>query len=239
MPTTPRPRRTVRLGGARAVRLGAVGAALALACTLAGATTALADVTKQAMQVQLLSPAISGDGKQVAIASLDPAGEAGASGSLALFDGAGALKRRIALLAPARDAERARKSYAEAAKLLEDGAFRRMGRVKRNSERTALRRMPSDPPPSFEGVFSQGDFGFTVQVAGGKVRFEAMKGSRKLGTWSLKLGKEAPCSDVAGYSVSPTRVGFEAERRVFAFSVYAETKSGDVCFSHDYVMVMK
>jgi hypothetical protein len=224
-------------GAGSAVRRAATGAVLALALLVSA--LAGADVAKQAMQVQLLSPANAGDGKQVAVASLDPAGEAGASGSLALYDGAGILKRRIALFAPARDAERARKSYAAAAKILEDGAFRRMVRVKRNSERTALRRTPSDPPPSFEGVFSQGDFGFTVQVAGGKVRLEAMKGSRKLGTWSLKLGKEGPCSDVAGYSVSPTRAGFEADRRLFAFSVYAETKTGDVCFSHDYVVAMK
>ena len=226
MAPTPRPQ-TGR------VALGSVLLASALCAT------AQADVAQQAMQVQLLSPAVSADGKQVAIASLDPAGETGASGSLALFDGAGVLKRRLALFAPARDAERARKSYAAAAKILEDGGFRRMGRVKRNSERTALRRAPSDPPPSFEGVFSQGDYGFTVHVAGGKVRFEAMKGTRKIGTWSLRLGKEAPCSDVAGYSVSPTRAGFEPDRRLFAFSVYAETKSGDVCFSHDYVVAVK
>ncbi|MBI5480626.1 MAG: hypothetical protein HY906_17345 [Deltaproteobacteria bacterium] len=229
MPLATQPRCSRRCAAARAARV----------CALLAPVAGGADPARQAMQVQLLSPAISGDGKQVAIASLNPAGEAGASGSLALFDGAGVLRRRIALFAPARDAERARKSYAEAAKILEEGAFRRMGRVKRNSERTALRRAPSDPPPSFEGVFSQGDFGFTVRVADGKVRFEAMKGSRKLGTWSLKLGKEAPCSDVAGYSVSPTRAGFEAERRLVAFSVYAETKSGDVCFSHDYVVAMK
>ena len=215
------------------------GAGAVLALALLVPVAASGDVAKQAMQVQLLSPAISADGKQVAIASLDPGGEAGASGSLALFDGAGALKRRIALFAPARDPERARKSYAQAAKILEDGAFRRMGRVKRNSERTALRRAPADPPPSFQGVFSQGDFGFTINVADGKARLEAMKGSRRLGTWSLRLGKEAPCGDVAGYSISPTRAGFEAERRVFAFSVYAETNAGDVCFSHDYVVAMK
>jgi hypothetical protein len=210
-----------------------------VALALGGGAAVRADVARQAMQVQLLSPAVSGDGKQVAVASLDPAGEAGASGSLALYDGSGILKRRIPLFAPARDPERARRSYAEAAKVLEDGAFRRMARVKRNSERTALRRTPSDPPPSFEGVFSQGDFGFTVRVADGKVRFEAMKGSRRLGTWSLKLGKDGKCSDVAGYSVSPTRAGFEADRRLFAFSVYAETKDGDACFSHDYVVSLK
>ncbi len=218
---------------------GRLGVTAVLILGLAGTAPAGADVAQQAMQVQLLSPAVSADGKQVAIASLDPSGEAGASGSLALFDGAGVLKRRLPLFAPARDAERARKSYAQAAKILEEGGFRRMGRVKRNSERTALRRAPADPPPSFEGVFSQGDFGFTVRVGDGKVRFEAMKGTRKLGTWSLRLGKEAPCSDVAGYSVSPTRAGFEADRRLFAFSVFAETKSGDVCFSHDYVVAMK
>jgi hypothetical protein len=216
-----------------------LAAAVAFVLALCGGSAVRADVAQQALQVQLLSPAVSADGKQVAIASLDPAGEAGASGSLALFDGAGALKRRIALFAPARDPERARKSYAEAAKTLDDGGFRRMGRVKRNSEKTALRRTPSDPPPTFQGVFSQGDYGFTIEAGNGKVRFEAMKGARKLGTWSLRLGKEAPCSDVAGYSVSPTRAGFEADRRLFAFSVYAETKSGDVCFSHDYVVAMK
>jgi len=223
MPTTPRPRL----------------AAAAFAAALVAAPASAADVAQQAMQVQLISPAVSADGKQVAVASLDPAGEAGASGSLALFDAAGALKRRIALFAPARDAERARRSYAEAAKILEEGGFRRMGRVKRNGEKTALRRTPSDPPPSFEGIFSQGDYGFTVRVADGKARFDAMKGSRKIGTWSLPLGKEGPCSDVAGYSVSPTRAGFEADRRLFAFSVYAETKNGDVCFSHDYVVAVK
>jgi len=229
MPTPPPARESARRG--------AVCAAMALALVVAA--DARADVARQAMQVQLMSPAVSSDGKQVAIASLNPGGESGASGSLAVFDGAGALKRRIPLFAPARDAERARKSYAEATRILEEGAFRRMGRVKRNSERTALRRSPADPPPSFEGVFSQGDFGFTVRVADGKVRFEAMKGSRKLGTWSLGLGKEPACGDVAGYSVSPTRAGFESDRRLFAFSVYAETKSGDVCFSHDYVIAMK
>jgi hypothetical protein len=229
-------RRPRRLAGTLALAAAGALGALALA---AGPARADANVARQAMRVQLLSPAVSADGKSIAIASLDPGGEAGASGSLAIFDAAGVLKRRLPLFTPARDPERARRAYAKATRLLDEGGYRRMARLRRNSERTHLRRAPADPPPTFEGFFSQGDYGFAVHVARGQVRVEARKGSRKLGTYTRRLGPAPRCRRVAGYSVSPTRAGFETSGRVLAFSVYAETTGGEACFSYDYVVATK
>jgi hypothetical protein len=223
--------------------LGALGAlvilgALALAAARPG--PARGDAMQDAMRLQLLSPAISGDGKSVAMVSSDPGEGPGATGSLAIFESTGALKKRLPLWAPAKEPERATRSYAEATRLLDEGGYRRMARVKRESEKTVLRQQPADPPPTFEGLFISGDYGVTVKVANGTLTVTARRGKRTLGPFAVKLATPAAaCPLVAGYSVAPARAGLEPASKLLALAVLVENAEGVGCFSHEAVFSLK
>ncbi|HEY3355764.1 MAG TPA: hypothetical protein VGQ83_21105 [Polyangia bacterium] len=217
----------------------ALGVLLGLA-GLAAPPAARGDAAQDAMRLQLLSPAISGDGKTVAIVSLDPGDGPGASGSLALFDAGGALWRRLPLWAPQRDPRRAQTSYREATRLMDEAGFRRMGRLTRHAEKTIVRHKPGDPAPRFEGLFSHGDYGVTVTVTGGTLKVEAKRGKRTLGPWTVAFATPpAACPAVAGYSVSPARAGLQAASRLLALSVVVEDADGNACFSHEAVFPLK
>jgi len=214
-----------------------LGATLILAA-LAYALTARGDVVGEQIRLQLLSPAISGDGKTVAVASLDPGGVAGAVGSLALYDLGGNLKRRLPLTAAERDPERARRDYAAAQKVLDAGGYRRLGRLRQQSEHTIVHRRIGDPSPRFATVLSQGELGITVIVADRKLRVEAMRASRRLGPWTLQLATPAAaCPAIGGYVVSPARAGLAG--RTLVLSVFVTTPDGSTCFSHEAVLTLK
>jgi hypothetical protein len=220
---------------------GALGAALVLAALAAAlAAPARGDATHDAIRLQLASPAISGDGKTVALVSLDPGDGKGATGSLVVIDAGGALKRRLPLWAPGRGGTQAQQSYADAMRLLDEGGYRRMGRLKRQSEKVGRHRQAADPPPRFEALFSLGDYGVNVTVAGDTLRVEARRGKRTLGPWTVPLATpSAACPRVGGYAVSSGRSGLEAASRLLALSVVIEDPAGSACFSREAVFALK
>src|SRR5437016_4183463 len=84
------------------------------------------------MAMNMRCPAISADGKHVAIYSLDPGTDKDAKTSLAVFD-AGVVADRMSIVPPAIDVARAKAAAAKLTKLLDDGGYKRMSRVARVS----------------------------------------------------------------------------------------------------------
>jgi hypothetical protein len=189
-----------------------------------------------AMKVLMISPALSADGRTVAMHSHDPTGTAGAAGSLVFFDGSGKELRRLPLVPPARDLARATQTYAAADLALTRGGYKRMGRVAITRGKDVQQRRPGDPPPSFAATFTQGEHTFAIEVTTGKVVVEVRRGTRTYSTTTIPFRTPTTrCAKVTGYSVSPTKVGFDLQFGLLAFSVLVEA-DGSTCFSHEYLL---
>ena len=111
----------------------ALAAALVAIATIARADD---DPGMQLMTVMMRTPAISADGKHVAIYNEDPGAEKDAKTSLGIFGAAGALEQRISVVPPNTDVAKAKVAAAKLVKLLDDGGYKRMSRVARVSEKT-------------------------------------------------------------------------------------------------------
>lgn len=192
-----------------------------------------------AMKVMMISPAISSDGKFVAMHSTNPASDSDASGSLVVFNARGKEKKRMPLVPPARGMARSKATYEAADALLKKGGYKRMGRLSRSNDKTVLKEKPSDPPPSYQATFTQGDYVFDLKVTVGRIQVVAKRKGRKAGKKVVKFRTpRARCNQVTGYSVSPAKAGYDKSSGLFALSVLVES-SGSICFSHELVWRVK
>lgn len=202
-----------------------------MAAVLAAAAVAHADDDpgQQLMMAMMRAPAMSADGKHVALYSMDPGGDAGAKTSLAVFDAAGKLEQRISVVPPAVDAGKARAAAGKLVKLLDDGGYKRMGRVARKS---------GGGGKDGATQLASGDATIDVRVVGRDVEIRATVGGKALAPIKRPLGGDGPCGAVDGYNIANTTAGYDAASRLFAFSVTTE-HAGTVCFGHDVVVALK
>jgi len=207
-------------------------ACLVSLAALTGTARADEDPGMQLMGIMMKTPAISADGKHVAIYSHDPGTEKDAKTSLAVFGSKkGNLEKRHSVVPPNTDAARARAAAATLVKLLDAGGYKRMSRVARVSEEAKK--------TDFATQLKSEDLVIDVRLVSRKLDISASRDGKKLKAVSKKLpAKEGACKAVDGYDIANTMAGYDATTGAFAFSVTAE-EAGTVCFSHDFVVTLK
>jgi len=207
-------------------------ACLVSLAALTGTARADEDPGMLLMGIMMRTPAISADGKHVAVYSHDPGTEVGAKTSLAVFGAKkGTLEKRISVVPPNTDAAKAKTAAATLVKLLDDGGYKRMSRVARVSGEAKK--------TDYATQLKSEDLVIDVRVIGRKLDVSASRDGKKLKGVSKKLpAKEGACKAVDGYSIANTMAGYDATTGAFAFSVTAE-EAGGVCFSHDFVVTLK
>jgi hypothetical protein len=188
------------------------------------------DTAMQLMQVMMRCPAISSDGKHVAIYSLAAVKNPDAKTSLVVFGPTGKVEQRIEVVPPATHAERAKADAANVTKLLDDGGYKRMSRV-------AEKNAKSDKA-SFTAQLSSEDLTLDVKIAKRKVTLTGTRGGKKVKAITKTLPKDGPCKAVDFYSLANTMAGFDAASGLFAFQITA-TEKDTVCFSHEFVVAVK
>jgi len=189
------------------------------------------DTGMQLMGVMMRCPAISADGKHVAIYASDPGKEKGAMTSLVVFSPKGKVEQQISVVPPATDAVKAKAAAAKITKLLDDGKYQRMSRVARVSDTTDKTK--------FTMQLKSEDVVIDLALADKKLTISGTRDGKKLkAVVKLKLGKDGPCPSVDGYSLANTTAGYDKATQLFAFSINAEHDSA-VCFAHDYVVGLK
>ena len=211
----------------------------ALSLVLVPALARADDTAMALMQIQMACPAISADGKHVAIFSLSPGTDKDAKTSLVVFDGTtpGA---RISIVPPVKDATRAKAAADKIVKLLVDGKYQRMSRVQRASGKAVRHDSATAPAPSMTEQLASEDVVIDVSVADRKVELAPTRAGKKLAAIHLALpAKDGPCTSLVGYSIANTGAGFDAKTGLFAFSVLIEQAGGSICYAHDFVVTVK
>ena len=207
---------------------------LSIAClAVLFATNAVADddPAMQLMGVMMRCPAVSADGKHVALYSQDPGSEKGAMTSLAVFSPKGAVEQRISVVPPNADVAKATTAAAKITKLLDDGSYKRMARVKQIANETDKTKLSAK--------FESEDVALDVKLVDRKLSITGTRAGKKLAEISKKLpAKDGRCPSVDGYSIANTQAGYDPKSKLFAFSVMAE-QGGAVCFAHDFVVTLK
>jgi hypothetical protein len=202
--------------------------ALAATSTLARADD---DPGMQLMTVMMRCPAISADGKHVAIYSENPGSEKDAMTSLAVFGATGTVEQRISVVPPVKDVARAKAGAAKIVKLLDDGKYKRMSRVAQISESTKK--------TSFTMQVSSEDVVLDLHLENRKLAITGKRGGVALASISVGLGpKDGACKSVEAYSLANTMAGYDAKTGQFAFSIQAEHDK-EICFAHDFVITFK
>jgi hypothetical protein len=207
--------------------------------TLSIATTLLAPAAARAeddpgmllMGAMMRTPAVSADGKHLAIYSVDPGGGDGARTSLAVFDAAGKLEQRIPLVPPAVDRARASAGAARITQLLRDGGYKRMGAMARGATKA--------DGTTYATQLKHEELVVELRVAERKVELRATRDGKPLApiTRALPAG-DGPCASVDAYTVANTTAGYDAKSGALAFSISAQ-RGAEVCFGHDFVVVLK
>lgn len=176
-------------------------------------------------------PAISSDGKHVAIYAMAGSAEPGSKTSLAVFSPTGKQEQRIGVVPPATDVTKAEAAATKIVKLLDDGGYKRMSRVARASE--DLQAL------TYSTKLTSEDVELEVLVKDRKVSIKGLRAGKALAPITLKLGaKDGSCKKVKAYAIANTQAGFDAKTGLFAFSVQAE-EADSVCGSHDFVVALK
>lgn len=185
----------------------------------------------QLMGLMMRCPAISADGKHVAIYSYDPAGDHDAKTSLAVLGASGTVEQRVAIVPPATDMARAKATADRLVKLLDDGGYKRMSRVVGLSQERGK---------TYKAKLNSEDVVIDVSVTGRKVNVRATRDGKALAPVTRSLAaKDGPCKAVTGYSLLSTAAGFDAKTGLFAFSIVAADAGNPACFSHDFVVTLE
>ena len=180
-------------------------------------------------------PAIASDGKSVAMHVAEPGSPAEGAASLAIFDAAGKVKRRLPLVSPAKDADRSLATYKAADAVLVDGGYKRMGHLSRSGGKMVRREKHEDPPPSCEVTLTQGERSFEVKVTAGKMVITAKRGGGTIGERVVAFRTpRRSCSSVTGYAVTPGGSGYDKPSGLLALSLIVDSE-GTICFSHEVV----
>ena len=181
------------------------------------------------------SPAISADGKHVAIYSQAGAEEKDAKTSLGVFDPSGKLEQRIGVVPPAVDAARAKDAVARITKLLDDGGYRRMGRVARAGESGSWKA-----GATHDVQLKSDDLVVDLHIAGRKIELHPTRAGKPLATVTHSLAaKDGACASVAEYTLINTNAGWDPATQLFAFAILAFGDDQVACFEHDVVVKLK
>lgn len=182
--------------------------------------------------VMMRSPAMSADGKHIALYSDAPGDEKDSKTSLAVFGSNGKLEMRIGVVPPAVDMQRATADAAKVMKVLNDGSYARMGRM-------ASKGGAADKSGGYSIDLSSGDVAFTLKIANRKVSITGTRGEKKLKPIELALpAKDGTCTGETTFSVANTMAGYDPKSQLFAFEVIVF--AGDSgCFAHPFVVALK
>lgn len=208
--------------------LAAAFVALALAPTVARAD----DPGMQLMQIMMRCPAMSADGKHVAIYSLAGGDDKAAKTSLVVFGANGKLEQRVPVVPPATDVARATADAAKIVKLLDDGGYKRMSRVASKGGATAKNG-------DYSTDLSSEDAALKLEIVKRKITITGTRGGKKLAPIKLTLpAKDGACASSVSFSVANTMAGYDKASKQLAFEV--GVFGGDaMCFAHDYVVTLK
>ncbi|MBL9017066.1 MAG: hypothetical protein JNL83_22965 [Myxococcales bacterium] len=209
------------------MKLGIVALTLATLAVPARAQ----DTGMKLMGLVMRCPAISSDGKHVALYSMAGSTEPGSKTSLAVFSAAGKLEQRIGVVPPATDAAKAEAAATKIVKLLDDGGYKRMSRVARASEdRQKL---------TYSTKLTSEDVELEVVVKNRKVTITGTRAGTALAPVTVKLGaKDGTCKKAEAYDLANTQAGYDPKTQLFAFSVQAE-EARSVCGAHDFVVTLR
>lgn len=189
------------------------------------------DPAMQLMQVMMRCPAMSADGKHVAIYSVAPGDDKASRTSLAVFGAGGTLEQRIAVVPPAVDATRAAADAAKVVKLLDDGTYQRMARVASKGGVVDKHTYSTD--------LSSEDVTLALKIADRKVTITGTRAGKKLAPVTLALpAKDGPCTTSDTFDVANTMAGYDKKSRRLAFEVTVSS-GNTVCFAHDFVITLK
>ncbi len=182
--------------------------------------------------VMMRSPAISADGKHIAVYSDAPGDERDSKSSLAVFGSNGKLEKRLGVVPPAVDMARASADAAKVVKVLDDGGYARMGRM-------ASKGGVADKAGGYSVDLSSGDVSLTLKIANRKISITGTRADKKLKPVELALpAKDGACTGDTTFSVANTMAGYDAKSQHLAFEVIVF--SGDTgCFAHDFVVTLK
>lgn len=183
------------------------------------------------MQLMMRCPAISSDGKHVAIYSMSGSSEQGSATSLAVFDATGKAEQRIGVVPPVKDAAKADAAATKIVKLLDSGGYKRMARVAQKSEdRQKL---------TYAAKLTSEDVVLDVKIKDRKVSITGTRAGKTLAPIAVDLAaKDGACKKVAAYGIANTQAGYDTKTHLFAFSVQAE-EADSVCHAHDFVVELK
>jgi len=205
----------------------ALAAALVAIATIARADD---DPGMQLMTVMMRTPAISADGKHVAVYNEDPGAEKDAKTSLGIFGAAGALEQRISVVPPNTDVAKAKVAAAKLVKLLDDGGYKRMSRVARVSEKT--------DKTTYATELKSEDVVVAIALAKRKLEITGTRAGKKLAPIAIALPADGPCKTVDTYGLANTMAGYDAKTGQLAFTLQA-WQHDQVCFAHGLVVTLK
>jgi hypothetical protein len=182
------------------------------------------DFTTAITRLMMGTPAISADGKTIALYSFAPGREPDAKTSLVIFNGTRE-RERLGIVPSGIDAARARTSAASATRKI-DG-MKRMARVAKGEETWG---------PKYEVALTSSGTELHLSIVDRRVTVTAKRDGRDARAEVALAAKDGGCRDVKGYSISNTMAGFDDKTGLFAFSVEVEDKTGTTCFAHDFVV---
>ena len=207
---------------------------IACLAALAATTTAARaddDPGMQIMSLMMKLPAMSSDGKHIAIFSQDPGSDKAAMTSVAVFSTAGKLEKRIPVVPPATDVKKAKAAVAKINALLTAGGYARMARIAQEANKYEK--------PNFSLTLSSEGISFDIKFEARKLEIKPTKDGATLPTITKKLpAKDGRCKKPDAFSLSNTQAGFDAKSGAFAFSIDVE-QGGEVCFAHNFVVTIK
>lgn len=206
------------------------------ALTALVATTSLAHADDPGMQLITLmmkTPAISADGKHIAIYSTGPGGDAdpAVKTSLAVFDAGGKLEQRIGVVPPATDAAKTKAAVEKINKLIDDGGYKRMSRIKQDSNNQSK-------TGGFTAKVESEDVVMELALEKRKLTINATRAGKKLAPVTVALpAKDGACKKVDSFSFANTVAGYNAPGKQFAFEIGA-FEGDSQCFAHAFVVVL-
>jgi hypothetical protein len=176
-------------------------------------------------------PAISADGKHVAIYSHAPGDDKASRTSLVVFGTDGKVLQRIGVVPPATDVARAKADVAKLTKVLDAGSYKRMGRVASKGGKQDATRYTTD--------LASEDAALVLAIDKRTVTITGTRGGKAIAPIKLALpAKDGPCTSSDSLSVANTMAGYDKKSGLLAFSIQVFTKDTS-CFAHDYVVTVK
>lgn len=207
---------------------------LALACLLLAATSSLAradDIGMRIIQVMMRFPAVSADGKHIAVYSIAAGDEKVAKTSVVVFGAKGKLEQRIPIVPPNTDRAQAEADIAKVTKLLDDGGYKHLSRMAQEGGKL-------DKQGTYTVTLKSEDVAIDIKIAKRKVSLTGTRGKTKLKPITFTLpAKDGPCAKSDSFGVANTLAGYDKPSKQLAFAVDV-TAGMDVCFAHEYVVTL-